>query len=116
MLNPTPVQRAVLARRYQAAERLELARQVARESKRYGFAAIRTMQIVHQAEVAYDEATRAVEETFQGCGTNGGYQRHLRNDEPVDDACRGAHNTYNRDNRALHIRLQQYRLGTVVTR
>jgi hypothetical protein len=32
-------------------------------------------------------------ESLQPCGTNAAYQRHVKNGEPVDDGCRGAHNT-----------------------
>jgi hypothetical protein len=28
------------------------------------------------------------------CGTDGAYRRHIKNGEPVDDACRQAHNEY----------------------
>lgn len=34
------------------------------------------------------------------CGTNAAYDRHLRNNEPVDEACRVAHNEKRRTDRA----------------
>jgi hypothetical protein len=48
----TPAQR-----RYEAATDLERQRQIARENSRYGRATHKDMQAVHDAEVAYDEAT-----------------------------------------------------------
>lgn len=48
--------------RYEAAIRLEKARQNIRESDRYGFPVTRTHRDeVHIAEAAYDEATAAVQ-------------------------------------------------------
>ena len=34
------------------------------------------------------------------CGTNAGYKRHVRDGEPVDEACRQAHNAQRRATRA----------------
>lgn len=36
----------------------------------------------------------------QGCGTDAGYQRHVKNGEPIDDRCRDAHNADQRERRA----------------
>jgi hypothetical protein len=56
----TPIQRAAAMRRFLAAEDLERARQVIRENQRYGYPISKPHgDAVHQAEQAYDEATRA---------------------------------------------------------
>ncbi|MEV8477857.1 WhiB family transcriptional regulator [Streptomyces sp. NPDC051173] len=34
------------------------------------------------------------------CGTESAYQRHLRNSEPIDDACRQAHTTHRAKSRS----------------
>jgi hypothetical protein len=50
-----------MADRYEAAIRLEQARQQVRECSRYGFPTTRTHQDeVHAAELAYDAATAAI--------------------------------------------------------
>ena len=36
------------------------------------------------------------------CGTYSAYQRHARYGEPIDDACREAHNTHRREQRAAN--------------
>jgi hypothetical protein len=56
----TPLQRAALTRRYRAAANLELTRQQVRELACYGRATERDRDSVHRADVAYNEATRAV--------------------------------------------------------
>lgn len=45
----------------------------------------------------------------QPCGTNAAHRRHLRWNEPVDDACRIAHNRYvqkTRPSRAGKVRTE----------
>lgn len=54
---PTPAQRDAVERRYRAAQQYEQARQIARENGRYGLATGTDRDTVHQAEVAYDQAT-----------------------------------------------------------
>lgn len=38
--------------------------------------------------------------TLQGCGTDAGYQRHVKLGEPIDDACRQARNAAQNKRRA----------------
>lgn len=56
-LSCTPAQRAAVSRRYQAAEALERARQIAREASRYGLATKRHSDAVAQAEQDYQLET-----------------------------------------------------------
>lgn len=54
-------------------------------------------------------------EAVQHCGTNRGYNQHKRNNEPVDEACRKAHNEYEtrqKENRARGPKFQQIEHGT----
>jgi hypothetical protein len=37
---------------------------------------------------------------LQPCGTDAGYQRHVKYGEPIDDRCRDAHNAAQRERRA----------------
>jgi hypothetical protein len=57
---PTPAQRDAVARRYSAAQDLERARQICRENSRYGYATWRDRDNVHDADVAYDQATEQI--------------------------------------------------------
>lgn len=38
------------------------------------------------------------------CGTTAAYERHIRNGEPIDDACRAAHTEYRRKQRGQQAR------------
>lgn len=55
----TPAQRDAMARRLDAAENLERARQVIRENNRYGYpVTVAHREALHAADLAYDRETR----------------------------------------------------------
>lgn len=64
-------------------ERREL-RKAMRQGRKPQSTVITTKQPVKQP--------RAIKQSLEPCGTEAAYRRHKRRDEPIDDACRHAHN------------------------